>query len=459
MASQVTITYVFIALTIVYPWQIIGLWRSANRHLEETKKGFWARAVKVLVVLGILGTLGNLNISWPIYKDLYQIGFGKDEYGDYRVELVDDGLLIHLQGGLGFGISKEVNHLIAKNPNIKGIILDSHGGRIYECRELSKIILINGLDTYTLKGCYSACSMAFISGNKRYLGIGANLAFHQYSSGAKSLDPYVDVPSEQRKDLIIFQRRGISQDFIDRIFRAEQDDLWYPTIDEMLSAGVIHGIVNSSDLTPVKYGSIDTNDIEKALANISAFQTIKKYEPETYKQIIANMDAQLKKGASPVEVKQVVGSYIQLLANKSLPRTSDKALIMFASETIKVLEKLEKKDPILCMKYLFPDQYGSPVFTKYLSEEEMIPMMEALSLVITDSYESKNSQLNTVAAEELFAKVVIQLGDDVQYLEPRGLENREEYSKACKSVVKFYELILSNNNEIAGNGLRYVFSQ
>ncbi len=457
VASQVTITYVFVALAIVCPWQIIGLWRSANRHVEATKKGFWSGVVKVLVVLGLLRTLGNVNILWPVYKDLYQIGFGKDEYGDYSVELTDAGTLIHLKGRLGFGISKEVGQLMAKHPNVKGIILDSIGGRIYEGRELSKIILINGLDTYTLKGCYSACGTAFISGNKRYLAKGANLAFHQYQSGAKSLDPYIDMPSEQKKDLKIYQRRGIGQEFIDKLFKAKQDDLWYPTIEEMLNARVVHEVVNPSDLKPIKYGSFNMADLEEAFKDISAFQAIRKYEPKTYQQILKDMEAQMKKGASMLEIQQETGGYMQILASKALPRTSDKALIMFAREIINILEMLEKKEPILCMKNLFPEQYGSLEMTKYLSKKEVMPMMDALSLVIVDSYESNNAKTDYAAAEELMVRVAIQLGDDASYLEAKGLQNREEYSKACKAVIRFYELILSNNNKIAGNGLRYAF--
>lgn len=458
VASQVRIAYVFIALGIVYPWQIIGLWRSANRHVTVTKKALWSGLVKVLVVLGLLGTLGNMSVSWPVYKDLYQIGFGEDEYGDYKVELADVNNLIHLKGGLGFGIAKEVKQLVAQNPNVKGIILDSIGGRIYEGRELSKIILINSLDTYTLRGCYSACGTAFISGNKRYLAKGANLGFHQYKSGAKSLDPYIDMPSEQKKDLMIYERRRISQDFIDRIFKAKQDDLWYPTIDEMLVSGVVHEIVNPSTLKPIKYGSFSTSELEKALNNISAFQVIKKYEPKTYQQIIKSMESQMKKGASILEVQQGVGGYIQMIAGKALPKTSDKALIMFAREKISVLRKLEKKEPILCMKYIFPEQYGTLVMTEYFSNEEMMPMMNALSLVIVDSYNRNNAAIDTVAAENLMTQVVVQLGGDANYLEAQGLQNREEYSKACKAIIRFYEVILSNSNKIAGNGLRYAYS-
>ncbi len=457
-ASQVTIAYLFVVLILIYPWQIIGLWRSANKHSEATKKALWSGVVKAVVVLGLLGTIGNLGHSWPIYKGLYQIGFGTDEYGDYIVELTDDNQLIHLKGRLGFGIAKEVEQLVAENPNVNGIILDSIGGRIYEGRELSKIILINELDTYTLKGCYSACGTAFISGNKRYLAKGANLAFHQYKSGLKNFDSFIDMTSEQKKDLVLYKRRGINQDFIDRIFKAKQDDLWYPTIDEMLTSGVVHKIVNPSSFKPINYGSFKASELENELMTISIFQTIKKHEPKIFQQIIKGMEAQMKNGASLLEIQQEMEAYIQLRVGKALPKTSNKALIMFAGETINVLKKLENKEPILCMKNLFPEQYGSLQITKYLSNDERAPMLNALNLVIVDSYNSDNSITDIAAAEKLVTEISIQLGDDVSYLKATGLQNREEYSKACKTVIRFYEAILSNRRKTAANGLRYVFS-
>ena len=457
-ASQLAIVYISVALAIVYPWQIIGLWRSANKHIEETKKRLWGGGAKVVVVLGLLAILGNLTNSWPIYKDLFQLGFGKDEYGEYRVALIEDGSFIHIEGGLGFGISENVRRLIAKNPSVKAVILDSSGGRIYEGRELSKIILNNDLDTYSLRGCYSACGTAFISGKKRYLGTGANLAFHQYQSPGKGLDPYIDIPSEQKKDLVIYLERGVSQEFIDSIFIAEKDDLWYPTIDEMLNAGVIHGIVNPSDLRPIEYGSIDSIELERVFGNFPAYQTIKKYEPETYNRLIGNLVEKMREGASLIEIQQIVGNYIELLAEQHLPKTSDRALIMFARATILSLGKLEKIDPILCMKALDPQRYGTIRFSKYLSSEDLMPMMDAVNLVIIDSYGSNDRQLDVEAAESLMAEIVIQLGDDALYLEAQGLKNRSDYSRACKSIIKFYRLILLNDDEMSANGLRYAFS-
>ena len=63
----------------------------------------------------------------------------------------------------------------------------------------------------------------------------------------------VSAGSEQAKDLLTFQRQGIKSEFLTKLFDTHHDDFWYPTVDELLDAGVIHGIINPSDLLPAKH--------------------------------------------------------------------------------------------------------------------------------------------------------------------------------------------------------------
>jgi len=357
-SARVTIIYTTFVLMIVYPWQIIGLWRSCSHHIEKSGKRFWARTAQVLVVLGFIGTLSNLNLSWPTYKYLFRIGFEKDdEYGDYNLTLDKNNNLIHLQGGLGLGVSDEVSQLLKKYPEVKGIILDSHGGRIYEGRTLAKLISTYGLDTYSLKGCYSAAATAFIAGKNRFLGMGANLAFHQYKMDYKNLDALVDMEEEQAKDLLIFKQQGIKSEFLDKLFNTTHDDLWYPTVDEMLDAGVIHGIVNPSDLLPVEYG-FSSKEFDEVFLDIPMFKTIQQYEPDTYRKLMAEFEEQIKKGATRIELQHAGANVFKSLAFTAMPRTSDEALIQFAQAMVDGLKKFKEIDPILCMKMLYPQQYG-----------------------------------------------------------------------------------------------------
>ncbi len=135
-AARVTIIVHVFRYFIVYPWQIIGAWRSCIHHISKYGKYFWSRIVQALVVIGVIATCGIISSSWPLYEGFYKIGFMKDKYADYTLKMVKDNSIIHLQGGLGFGVSRDVRDLLERYPFVDGIILDTSGGRIYEGREL-----------------------------------------------------------------------------------------------------------------------------------------------------------------------------------------------------------------------------------------------------------------------------------------------------------------------------------
>ena len=462
--ARVVIIFGAFVCLVVYPWQIIGLWRSCNRHIEVYGKRFWARTAQVLVVLGIIGTLLNLNSYWPTYESLFRLAFVKDEFGSYTLKLEKNGTLIHLQGGLGFGVSKEISKILKKNPRIEGIILDSIGGRIYEGRELAKLISTYGLDTYSLKGCYSAATTAFIAGENRFLGMEANLAFHQYQMDYEGVDAFVNIEEEQAKDLLLFQQQGIKSEFTERLFETSHDDLWYPTVDEMLDAGVIHGIVNPSDLLPIEYGftpkEIDekTLEIEEALLDIPLYKTIKRYDPETYRRVIVVVGELFKKGATLIEAQRAGANLIEPLAFTAMPRTSDEALIQFIQVFVVKLKKLKETDPILCMKALYPQQYGSLDFSKYASGDESSLLLEALNKIIVDAYAKNNPPVDTEAAELLVEELLLKLGEYADYIELEGLQNTDDYGRHCDAIIKLYEYILEEDKIAAGNILRYMFN-
>jgi len=463
--ARIAIIFGIFSILIVYPWQIIGLWRSCNRHIEISGKRFWARTAQVLVILGIVGTLANLNSYWPIYKYYFSIGFEKDdEYESYTLTLEKNNTLIHLQGGLGFGISDEVALLLKKYPKVEGVILDSIGGRIYEGRELAKLISAYDLDTYSLKGCYSAATIVFIAGENRFLGMGANLGFHQYTAGSEYIDTFVDMEEEQAKDLLLFRQQGVKSEFIERLFETSHDDLWYPTIDEMLDAGVIHGIVNPSDLLPIEYAFTSKEiaeaslEIEKALLDIPLYKTIKQYDPDTYREIMVVIDELIKKGATLIEVQHAGANLLGPLVFSTIPRTSDEALIQYVKTFVVGLKKLREIDPILCMKALYPQQYGSISFAKYLSNDESMPMLDAMSKIIIDAYEKNNPPVDTEAAELLMFELVLKLGEYADYLELEGLQNTDDYGQHCDAIIKLYENILEEDKIAAANILRYMFS-
>ncbi|MBO1223489.1 MAG: PDZ domain-containing protein [Candidatus Scalindua sediminis] len=461
IAARASIIIVVLNL-FIYAWQIVGLWRACNRHVDVNGRAFWARTAQIIVVLGLIATLGNINSYWGIYKELYQLGFQKDTTPDYSLTLKNNDSLIHLEGGLRFGVSKDVAALLKDHPDMKGIILDSVGGRTYEGQELSKLILVYGLDTYSLKGCYSAGTMAFISGTNRFLGIGANLGFHQYHTDYENLDEFVDLKEAQDEDLRIFKRKGIKREFLEKLYDTSPEDLWYPSIDELLSAGVIHGVVNPSDLTPVEYQeSIEDVNVKEIFLDMPVYRTIQKYEPKVFEQIMVDMDEQIKKGATLLELTHTISDHIAVLASRTISKSSDEALFKYIQALLNSLRKLVEKDPFLCLKYLYPQQYGTFLVSEYLSNEEMELMNDALNNIIIDAYEKENPPVDIEAAELQRQKIMLQLGDDAKYIDIdlKELQNSDQYKRHCDAMIRTYDIILTEDRKFAANILRYMFTQ
>lgn len=448
--------YVVTALVLV--WQLVGLWRTADSTLLHGLRRGWAVAARFCVALaaGFMVTLASQ--ATTTYKELYRIAFVPDPFADYTVQLTDNGKLLHLQGGLGFGVTDAVEQVLERHEDIEGIILDSRGGRIYEGRQLASLISTAGLDTYSLTGCYSACGTAFISGERRYLAAGANLAFHQYYTETPSLHDAALLRREQVRDLVYYREQGVSGEFIQRIFAVNSDDLWYPSTEEMIDAGVVHAVVSPSSVQETQYQPSTLFEVDEMLQSMPAMRAINRHEPELYLQMLHMLNQMFIAGASPIEIKQVAGKIIAEMAGSLLPRTSDVAITQFVQETANLLATLHMINPILCMKNIFPTVYGELDITRHLSIQQMTPMMVAFERVIEDSYTTEAGALDVANAQTIVTDVVVSLGLSAHFLHNQRLRGHEDYSAACRTFIRFYDRILALPQREAGNTLRYLFS-
>tara|TARA_B100001971_G_scaffold214403_1_gene251734 strand:- start:245 stop:3154 length:2910 start_codon:yes stop_codon:yes gene_type:complete len=455
--SRVAIIVVIISL-LIYSWQIVGLWRACDRHVEANGRAFWARTVQAVVILSLIASIQPISSSWSIYKAYYQMGFQRDTTSAYTLTLRNNDSIIHLEGGLRFGVSKDVATLLKEHPDIKGIILDCVGGRIYEGRELSKLILVYGLDTYSLKGCYSASTLAFISGTNRFLGTGASLGFHQYHLYYEDIDKFVNLKKEQDKDLRIFKRKGIKKEFLEKLYAASGEDLWFPSRDELLSAGVIHGVVNPSDLTPLD--RMEEINVREEFLGIPVYRTIQKYEPEVFEQIITDINEQYKNGSTLIKLQETGSNHLMVLAYRLLPTSSNETLLRFVQIITDTLKKLVEKDPLLCLKWQFPEQFGTLAISKYLSREVLESFDDVLHNIIIDAYEKESTPVGLEVTELQIQEMALQLGDDVLYIAigPEKLQNSDQYKRYCDAQISFFELILAKEKTIAANMFRYIFT-
>jgi hypothetical protein len=449
---------IFSAFTffILWPWQFTGVWRSCNNHIKKGGSRIWARLGQAFIILVLILALSNL----PGYKDLLRFSFEKtNESERYTLTMEKNNTLIHLKGELCYGTSKEVAHLLRKYPKVEGIILDSQGGIAYEGRALAKLISAHNLDTYSFTGCYSAATTAFIGGKNRFLIRGTNLGFHQCRQDANDLKwSNVDIKKDDAKDILIFQKQGVTQEFTDKMFNTPSDDLYFPKYSELLKAGVIHKIVKLSEIIPEE-SQADTNDFNDVSLDDPTFEAIRKYEPQIYQNIMGDFNKKSKKRTDKAYLQYMEASYKKTVTEHNLYRTSNEAAIGYFKELIHNLKKLEKEEPFLCLKSICPDEYGYIYLFKYIDEPNQ--MIDAMNKAIVNAYEKDNPAIDVKAAELLLTKLTNKLGNDANCLniETQDLQNSKQYKQHCDVVIRFYELILSEDKAEAGNALRYLYSQ
>jgi hypothetical protein len=134
-----------------------------------------------------------------------------------------------------------------RNPDVQIIRLDSPGGWMAEAHLLGQWIESRQLSTYTSRGCFSACTSAFIAGRRRILNPEARLGFHQGQAGRVKSVGLANGSIEKEK--AYFLSHGVKKDFVEKAFSTPYEKMWIPLPGELLLARVVtHVSTDTADL-------------------------------------------------------------------------------------------------------------------------------------------------------------------------------------------------------------------
>lgn len=457
--AVVTLTYQFLMIVVIFPWQVVGVWRSASLHATRTGKAKWSISAKVVVVLGIIGTVVMLTTSFDVYKQSFLYAFQIETQFPYKVTRDTKMPSLRIAGGIGYGLPNAVRQELEKDSSIRMVILDSSGGRILEARELGAIIRQHKLNTSSIRGCYSACTVAFISGQRRYLAVGASLAFHSYAPVDPSSDSISTLGREQEIDRRLFAQQGVTSTFRGLLYQTKSSDLWYPTVDELLQGNVVHQIVKSSDLDREDSDLMGHgNELADIIKTQPLFVAIKKYDPKLYSRLIAEIAAAIDRGANQAEINSVASGQMWSIFQDAIPKMSDRALTEFGLMMIEQLRSAMNYDPIACLRYLFPKQYGGTGKQEFMSKDQKARFQEFMSRAILDAYSKQSPPVDQEQATESLSLVRERLGGELEFATNGKFANSSDYRRACNAYISFYDAILTKAPHPA-NTLRYVFSQ
>lgn len=223
-------------------WQVVGVLRASEHHIRDlgSMSNIWGGFAGVLVAFWLA-----LSDLWGVWIATLPMPEGEnfvermDREHASRYELVTKGDTLLLQGDIALGLTKAVGNLLADNPAITTLRLASAGGNIYEARGLAKLVRSYRLATVVGESCTSSCTVVFIGGQPRRLEAGAKLGFHQYQIAAEYQVPLADPAAEQARDLALFRQARVADWFLERMFQAAPGAMWFPSREELISAGVI----------------------------------------------------------------------------------------------------------------------------------------------------------------------------------------------------------------------------
>jgi len=221
-------------------WQCFGLLRTGDIKTTETGERLWSTGFQFVIVLSILFVIV---LAVGVFQQITALKESELENEfeiarSYEFVIKDNGGVVEVIGDLYPGVTRELRELIAVEKNIHTVDLNSSGGQIYEGRGLHQLFKQNKLNTIVTQRCLSACSTAFLGGVERRIGSNGTIGFHQYKT--YSIQPNINVKTEQARDEELMLSQGISRDFVSRVFSASPNEMWVPSREELFSSNVVN---------------------------------------------------------------------------------------------------------------------------------------------------------------------------------------------------------------------------
>lgn len=225
------------ALTVISIWGPVGAWRSATAYLDDGGSGLWGGLAKLVLGLGMLLNLASLIFQvLPEVPGQVRMALGNDPIGRLDIALSPDGRSVMLSGPFGSGAAARFTRATKDAKDLRTVVLDSPGGRLYEAHEISRAVKARGLLTRATGDCASACTLVFIAGAQRSLLPPARLGFHRAS--APSMSPLHDQIAN-RKLAAMYDDAGLPRYFVDRVLRTPSWSIWFPPPADLMEAGIL----------------------------------------------------------------------------------------------------------------------------------------------------------------------------------------------------------------------------
>ena len=151
-----------------------------------------------------------------------------------RVSASADGSALVVEGPITGGAYARFERALRAYPIARHVILESPGGLMFEADKIAAAVRERRMSTYARTMCASACTVILIAGRDRTAEPGTRVGFHR-PDVSLSRTPARTLELTRR----LYERAGLAPAFTARIYATPFESVWYPGVDEMISAGVL----------------------------------------------------------------------------------------------------------------------------------------------------------------------------------------------------------------------------
>ncbi len=344
-----------IALAIFGSWavlvpilffQAVGVWRAAVRSRADRLQSRWrwlctrAAQLSVLAVILLLAVqFGRVGIAQ--IDSAYRMAYRDDpDIPPFSLRLMRDGTELEITGGFKYGLTHQARAMALSAPDLKVVHLSSGGGRIGEALELVKLIRERHLSTYVGTTCLSACTIAFIAGEQRYLKVGGKLGFHRESfAGAES--------SALMSRLLL--EADIERPFVDKVAAQPATGMWYPTTGELQASHVVTEMVNDHRFAASGLGAAPKpGAFALDLHNNGVFGAFEQLDPFIFESMVEDYMRRYQAGESEGDIHDKLTEMVAGRIRRQIAASDNQVLIDYANLLADQYAAIGARDPRAC---------------------------------------------------------------------------------------------------------------
>jgi len=381
------------------------------------------------------------------------------DFRNYRVDYVASNRTIEIIGPFGPGIAEKLRQVLTKHPDVEWVNLSSPGGAVTEGRRVRDLINSRHLNTYVRTVCVSACTLAFIGGAERVIHRDAVIGFHQYKFMFANFLFESLRDHTQEMDRRFFAGRGVSREFLARMFDAPNSELLELSAEEAVKERVATQVTDRFTAPPIEYLLPEMRrNIEAATTKFERLHAaFGEYSPDAkYRFTMAIHDFVLS-NEPQMDIGNLVAAYSVGLSDRLVPTTSDAAAQGLAGAMVDLLSELGKRSTRQCTEAVLGDG-GIAVDWVHLSEATLVTLVDAYVQIVRDANERPQPRMTVGERDRAIDALGRSLVDEMNYPDLVFLGDIKNYAadpdRTCRVMIEYFSVMADMEDHRGGAALR-----